>query len=284
MPWAPRRAKPPHEPEYPNRQSAPPPSCTAADLYRQNLPLAPDGMHDRVGPLRLTRKSSAHRQKRYYREKSGLEPQGVTVTLLSGKKVSLRSGFSILRDKLAAYDAQSAAKITGVHANVIRRFAREFAQAKSAIIYCGAACPKILHGDLVQRAQILMAALTGNNGRPGGGWQEMTFFELDGKILSAFVENVCDLKPDDPAGIWAALIQMGREQHESPTYFSGSMMRLEHAGTRSERLNPAYNDPTLPRTPEQFLKEALARGDINNYPGPELSKPEIIFNMFGNPF
>src|SRR5690606_32995667 len=72
MPWAPRRAKPPHEPEYPNRQSAPPPSCTAADLYRQNLPLAPDGMHDRVGPLRLTRKSSAHRQKRYYREKSGL--------------------------------------------------------------------------------------------------------------------------------------------------------------------------------------------------------------------
>src|SRR5690606_19277827 len=72
MPWAPRRAKPPHEPEYPNRQSAPPPSCTAADLYRQNLPLAPDGMHDRVGQLRLTRKSSAHRQKRYYREKSGL--------------------------------------------------------------------------------------------------------------------------------------------------------------------------------------------------------------------
>src|SRR5690606_5891868 len=60
----------------PNRQSAPPPSCTAADLYRQNLPLAPDGMHDRVGPLRLTRKSSAHRQKRYYREKSGLNVAG----------------------------------------------------------------------------------------------------------------------------------------------------------------------------------------------------------------
>lgn len=213
-----------------------------------------------------------------------LEPQGVTVTLLSGEQAALRSGFSILRDKLAAYDAQSAAKITGVHAKVIRRFAREFATARSAIIYCGAACPKILHGDLVQRAQILMAALTGNNGRPGGGWQEMTFFELDGKVLSAFVENVCDLKADDPAGIWAALIQMGREQHESPTYFSGSMMRLEHAGTSTEQLNPAYNDPTLPRSPAQFLKEALARGDINNHPGPELARPEIIFNMFGNPF
>ncbi|HLS81015.1 MAG TPA: hypothetical protein VK025_06390, partial [Steroidobacter sp.] len=53
--------------------------CTAADLYRQNLPLAPDGMHDRVGPLRLTRKSSAHRQKRYYREKSGLGAAAVWI-------------------------------------------------------------------------------------------------------------------------------------------------------------------------------------------------------------
>ncbi|MBK7250795.1 MAG: molybdopterin-dependent oxidoreductase [Gammaproteobacteria bacterium] len=217
-------------------------------------------------------------------EHPALEPTGAEARLLSGKTVALRSSFSILRDRLADYDAERAAKITGVHAKVIRRFAREFAQARSAIIYSGAACAKILHGDLVARAQILMAALTGNNGRPGGGWQEMTFFELDGKILSAFVENVCDLKADDQAGIWGALTQMGQQQAASPTYISGSMMRLQDAGTRSEQLNPAYNDPTLPRSPEQFLKEALARGDVHNHPGSELSSPEIIFNMFGNPF
>ncbi|MFZ1834071.1 MAG: molybdopterin-dependent oxidoreductase [Pseudomonadales bacterium] len=213
-----------------------------------------------------------------------LEPQGATVTLLSGAKVTLRSGFSIMREKLAAYDLASAAKITGVHANVIRRFAREFATAKSAMIYAGAAMGKILHGDLVQRSQILMAALTGNNGRMGGGWQEMTFFELDGKMLAAFVDHPSDLTPDDPAAIWGALAEVGKQQAASPAYISGSMMMLLNGGTREVQLDPAYNDPTLPRTPEQFLEEAIASGQIHNVPGPELGKPDIIFNMFGNPF
>ncbi len=213
-----------------------------------------------------------------------LEPMGAEVALKTGEKVVVRSAFSLLRENLAPNAPEIASEITGVHPNVIRSFAREFAQAKSAIIYCGAACSKILHGDLVQRAQILLASLTGNNGRAGGGWQEMTFFELDGKVLAAFAENPCDLRADDPQAIWGALIEMGRQQAESPSYISGSMMRLLDAGTYDTQLDPAYNDPTLPRPPEAFLKDALARGDIHNAPTPDLDRPELIFNLFGNPF
>ncbi len=213
-----------------------------------------------------------------------LEPTDAAVTLLSGETVGLRTGFSILRDKLSAYDPESAARITGVHANVIRRFAREFAGAKSALIYAGAAAGKILHGDLVQRSQILLAALTGNNGRAGGGWQEMTFFELDGKILAAFADHPSDLSIDNPNGIFVALMEIGKQQARTPGYISGSLHMLLNGGSYEAQLNPSYNDPTLPKTPETYFKEQLEKKELHNVPGPELGSPDVIFNMFGNPF
>ncbi|MCG3169992.1 MAG: Perchlorate reductase subunit alpha [Pseudomonadales bacterium] len=213
-----------------------------------------------------------------------LEPRNARVTLLSGETVKLSSAFTLLRRNLEDYDANSAARITGVHANVIRRFAREFANAKAAKIYMGAAAGKILHGELVQRATILMCALTGNNGRVGGGWEEMTFWELDGKILSAFHDFPSDLVPGDMNTIYPALMGMGAQQAASPAFISGSLLMLLNGGTYAEQLNPAYNDPTLRRTPEEFLKEGIAKGELHNVPGEELGSPDVIFNMFGNPF
>lgn len=214
-----------------------------------------------------------------------LEPKGAQITLASGRTVALRTAFSLLREKLAAYDLDSASKITGVNPKVIRRFAREFAQAKSAMIYAGAAMGKILHGELVQRATILLAALTGNNGRAGGGWQEMTFWELEGLLLSGLYDHPSDLiNTDNSAAVWGAFGEIGKEQAASPSYISGSMMMLNNGGTYATQLDPRYNDPTLPRKPEEYLKEAIAKGELHNVPGPELGSPDVIFNMFGNPF
>ncbi len=213
-----------------------------------------------------------------------LEPEHASVRLRSGQTVALQTGFSILRQKLAAYDLERASQITGVHPKVIQRFAREFATAKAAIIHAGAGMGKILHGDLVQRSQILLAALTGNNGRPGGGWQEMTFFELDGKILAAFADHPSDLSIDNPNGIYAALMEIGKQQARTPGYISGSLHMLLNGGNYETQLNPAYNDPTLPRTPEAYFRDQLEKKELHNVPGPELGSPDVIFNMFGNPF
>ena len=213
-----------------------------------------------------------------------LEPVDAEVRLADGRTVALRSAFSILRERLEPYDLDNAARITGVHRNVIRRFAREFATARAAMINAGAAMGKILHGELVQRATILLCALTGNNGRPGGGWGQMALWELDGMIAAAYHDHPSDLRPDDQAGFWAAFTEIGKEQAVTPNYISGSLMMLNNGGTREVQLNPRYNDPTLPRKPEEYLQEALARGDIANNPGPELGSPEVIFSMFGNVF
>ncbi len=217
-------------------------------------------------------------------DRVALEPDDARVKLLSGDTIELRSAFSLLRGTLDAYDADRASGITGVHPNVIRRFAREFGSARSATIYMGAAAGKILHGELVQRATILMCALTGNNGRIGGGWQEMTFWELDGKVLSAFHDFPSDLVPGDMNSIYPALMGMGAQQAASPAFISGSLMMLNNGGTYETQMKPQYNDPTLRRSPEAFLKEALEKNELHNVPGKELGDPDVIFNMFGNPF
>lgn len=80
------------------------------------------------------------------------------------------------------------AGVTGVNVNVIRDIAREFAAAKPARIIEGAGTNHYYHNDLINRAQILLVALTGNVGVRGGGfdhyvgqeklWAEHGFFEF----------------------------------------------------------------------------------------------------------
>lgn len=86
---------------------------------------------------------------------------------LDGKPVPVRTVFSLLREQLdREYRPEQAAAVTGVAAETIRRFARGFARAPAALILSQWGQCKFL---LAQRAQILLASLTGNFGRAGGG-------------------------------------------------------------------------------------------------------------------
>ncbi len=96
--------------------------------------------------------------------------------------------FSLLRTKLAAHTPSLMAGVTGVSAPVITRLAQEFAAARPARIIESAGTNHYYHNDLINRAQILLVALTGNVGKPGGGfdhyvgqeklWAEERFFRL----------------------------------------------------------------------------------------------------------
>jgi len=204
-----------------------------------------------------------------------------TVRLASGDEVGVRSVWSLLRSRLDAYDLGSASKITGVHPHVILRFARGFAAARAALIYAGATGCKLYHGDLMQRSQILLASLTGNHGRPGGGWRMMTFFELDGLLLGALAEKPSDLSLSDPAGLGQAWAQVGAQAFASPAFVSGFYTHLLHGGLREAQTAPRYGDPSLPRTPDQYLTEALAKSLVD-VPPLDAGPPEVIFNIFGN--
>ena len=79
--------------------------------------------------------------------------------------------FEILKKQCKDYEPEKASEITGVSADVIIKTARVFAKAQPAMIYAGYASCKWLHGDLLQRAMLLLLSLTANIGKEGGGLQ-----------------------------------------------------------------------------------------------------------------
>ncbi|TDI65188.1 MAG: twin-arginine translocation signal domain-containing protein [Alphaproteobacteria bacterium] len=93
-----------------------------------------------------------------------------TVDTLDGE-VEVTTVFELLKQRAAEHKPEDMAKICGVHENVIRRIAHEVAKAKPMMIYTGYAATKWLHGDILQRAMLLILSLTGSIGIEGGGLQ-----------------------------------------------------------------------------------------------------------------
>jgi DMSO reductase family type II enzyme molybdopterin subunit len=100
--------------------------------------------------------------------------------------VEVTTVFEIVKRKVAEQSPEWAARITGLNAQVIRQIAREFATTKPAMIYTGYQACKWLHGDLTQRAMILMLSLTGNIGYEGSGLQILNSVKTDALFAFAF--------------------------------------------------------------------------------------------------
>jgi DMSO reductase family type II enzyme molybdopterin subunit len=104
---------------------------------------------------------------------NGIDPalEGAwTVPLRGGQTVTARPVFERLKAVLQQHAPDFAARVTGVSAGYIERITREYAARKPALIHCGWGLPKLYHGDLLERALILLSALTGNTGTVGGGF------------------------------------------------------------------------------------------------------------------
>lgn len=91
------------------------------------------------------------------------------VTLKDGKKVTCSTTHTLFLQKLEEYDPKTVSDITGVPAKDIERLAIEYASAKPASIWSGTGINHWYHGDLMGRSVIMLACLTGNIGRQGGG-------------------------------------------------------------------------------------------------------------------
>ncbi len=92
------------------------------------------------------------------------------VRLADGSTVSVRTVFDRLKDVLAQHTPEFAESVTGVGTQAIERLTREYATAKPALIQIGWGIGKLYHSDLLQRAIYLLAVLTGNIGKLGGGF------------------------------------------------------------------------------------------------------------------
>ena len=93
-----------------------------------------------------------------------------TVTLAHGGRVEARPAFDLVMAELERWTPDQAAAVTGIEPATIVKVARAYAAAKPAAILMGGGSNHWYHGDLTGRALALLAALTGNIGKPGGGF------------------------------------------------------------------------------------------------------------------
>lgn len=93
----------------------------------------------------------------------------LTVSTLDGDQV-VTPVFEQLKTRLGDYAPSSVAGTVGVDSGLISQVAQEFAAASPGRIIEGAGTNHYFHNDLINRSQILLVALTGNVGKPGGGF------------------------------------------------------------------------------------------------------------------
>ncbi|HLH65661.1 MAG TPA: formate dehydrogenase subunit alpha [Solirubrobacteraceae bacterium] len=79
------------------------------------------------------------------------------------------SNFQALAETVSHYPPERGEQITGVSAETIRRVARVFGEARSAIIFWGMGISQHTTGTDNARCLIALAAITGNIGKPGSG-------------------------------------------------------------------------------------------------------------------
>ncbi|HET8538391.1 MAG TPA: molybdopterin-dependent oxidoreductase [Anaeromyxobacter sp.] len=188
----------------------------------------------------------------------GIDPAlegSFTVTLQGGKEVTVTTVFELMKEKLAAYSPAAVSGITGIDASLVADMAREFAAAKPARIIEGAGTNHYFHNDLINRAQILLVALTGNVGTPGGGfdhyvgqeklWAEHGFFELS--------------------------FPLGRPKQR---FQNTTLWTYAHADVKSDI------DSILPRPLMSYIRESVANGWMPLWPKGTLDNgrdPKVLF-------
>src|SRR5207237_10864077 len=79
------------------------------------------------------------------------------------------SNYEALRSTVADYPPERAEQITGVPADLIRRVARVWGEAKAGIIFWGMGISQHTTGTDNARCLIALCSITGNVGKPGAG-------------------------------------------------------------------------------------------------------------------
>ncbi len=200
---------------------------------------------------------------------------------VDGRQVPVRTVFSLLREHLdESYRPEQVAKITGVGAESIRQFARGFGRARAALILSQWGQCKFLHGDLAQRAQILLASLTGNLGRDGGGWRGGGFFAPEGFVLLSMEEQLGVI---DVATFAAkAYFDPAEAERFFGRYFvPGTIWHAVHGGLGAVSGSKRHGDASAPRPAEEYLREAIEKKWFPVFPEPGRS-PRVLVSIFGN--
>jgi DMSO reductase family type II enzyme molybdopterin subunit len=237
---------------------------------------------------------------------TGVEPalEGTyMVTLKDATVVQVEPVFARLRRHLESYDPETAGKICEIHPDNIRKLARKVATRRTKI-FIGWNSGKYYHGDLMERAMALLLGLTGNWGKRGTGTRSWAVIGMDGnafmhrkagpgqaeaqKLISGMIAMRRLAAADDPT-MTAEMIQnrvaeaageLGGMGNTIPPAF----LWYHQFGYKERWNNPGNNDPTMKRSFDEFLREAVDKGwwDPSYAKAYEEVEPRVLFESGGN--
>jgi DMSO reductase family type II enzyme molybdopterin subunit len=216
--------------------------------------------------------------------------------LAGGGTVAVRPVFDLLRERLAEYTPEKAGALAGTPPGQIRELARLLGNAKSASMVTTSNFAKYYHGNLIERTQALVFALTGNFGKKGSGFVGFPFLMhdgLDGFVLSMFglpvralisANRLLDDTKLKMAGFTDEMIihERSREAFETGQETCGALFWYVHGGLleASEKLQDW--DPYLKRPIREVLAESLEKGWQHLWPKPG-NDPRVMFSLVSNP-
>jgi DMSO reductase family type II enzyme molybdopterin subunit len=208
--------------------------------------------------------------------------------------------FERMKARLADYTPEKAAEICDLDADAIRRLARLIAAKPTNILGSLNTASKHYHGDLIERSQALLLALTGNWGKHGAGMRAWSAGYFDGMLTFAMkttsgpegASNLLDMldatrgaaiaaNPDLTDKIFA--IQAAQSGLGGATFVPPVFFWYRHAGYKDAWDNPAWNDPSMPRPFQEYFDEAVGSNWWHGVDFPrDEHTPRVLIECGGN--
>src|SRR5256885_4474031 len=169
--------------------------------------------------------------------------------------------FEKLREHIRDYAPEKMAEICGIDAATLREVARDYARAKSAIIFWGMGISQHVHGTDNARCLIALALVTGQVGRPGTGLhplrgQNNVQGASDVALIPMFYPDYQPVEDPDARAKFEGLWQTSLDPKRGLTVVE--IMDAVHAGQIKGMYimgeNPAMSDPDV-----QHARAALAQ-------------------------
>jgi len=225
----------------------------------------------------------------------GVEPALQGRFTVEGKDgpIAVTPVFELMRARLEEYDPESAAGMTGTHPETIRMLARKVAAGRTNIIGSLGNAGKHYHGDLIDRAQLLLLALTGNWGRHGSGVRGWTTVGMPlggggaagtARALDAFDEaQAAALETDESLTPTIFAVEAGRMLGGMGVAYPPIFLWYRHAGYDETWNRDEWHDPSMPRPFKEYFNEAV---DSGWWAGVDLPRedqpPRVLIECGGN--
>ena len=227
---------------------------------------------------------------------NGIDPalEGEYWVEVGGENVKVVPVMAILKRQLdREYRPEQASRVCGTSPDLIRRLARAIARSKGVVNIATSNWGKFYHGDLIERAVILVFALAGHIGRRGATYNAFTALGLDtflGSLMQRGDHLLLSASGNDPRfSRWREegytdemiLYEYAREAFRQGAIVGSSLLYYVHGGVLELSQQHDSWDPCLKRPVREYVQEALDKGWQYVFPRPGKA-PRILFNIGGN--